>query len=64
MRAKIVGDRSGVTRQEFTVGPAIHPMVSLLNDLFGGQVLLLGSSGATDAEQAGDVRDFEAGLTM
>jgi hypothetical protein len=39
-------------------------MVSGLDDLLGGQPLLSGGGGATEAQQAGDLGHLQAGLGM
>src|SRR5258708_38775730 len=63
--AKEVGSNgTGVARQEFAVRTAIHTVVSLPDSLLGGEVLLARGGGTSDAEQAGDVRDFEASVTV
>jgi hypothetical protein len=57
-------DRAGVAWEEFAVGAAIHAVMSLLDGLLGGEVLLPGSSGARDADEASDLGDLEAGMAV
>jgi hypothetical protein len=57
-------DGAGVARQELAVGAAIHTVVGLLDSFLGGHPLLLGGSGPTDADQAGELGDLEAAAAM
>jgi hypothetical protein len=55
---------AGVARQEFAIGTAVQAVMSLLDDRFGREALLSRGSRAGDAEQAGDLGDLEATVTV
>jgi hypothetical protein len=38
--AEELGDGARIAGQEFAIGPSIHAVVGLLDDLFGGHTLL------------------------
>src|SRR5262249_52984042 len=58
------GDGAGVTGQELAVGSAVQAGVGLLDRLLGGEGLLPGGGWAADAQQASDLGDLEAALTV
>src|SRR4051812_28386683 len=64
MAEEEASDGAGKAWQELAVGAAFEAMQGLLNDLLGGQALLAGGGGATDAEQAGDLGDLQATVAM
>src|SRR6185312_2473193 len=64
MAQKKSGDGTGVAWQEFAVGAAVHAVVCLPNGGFGRHSLLLGGRGASDTDQARDLCDFEATITV
>jgi hypothetical protein len=53
MTQEEAGDGTGKTGQEFAIGATIETVVGLLDDLLGGDALLLGGGGAADADQPG-----------
>ena len=59
-----VGDRPGVAGQELAVGAAVEAVMGLLDGLLGGEGLLPGGGRPADAQQASDLSDLEAALTM
>jgi len=54
------GDGAGEARQELAVRSALEAVVCLLDDLLGGEGLLLRGGGAADADKAGDLRDLNS----
>src|ERR1022692_4521647 len=59
-----LGDGAGIARQQLAVGPTRHTVVRCLHRFLGRDSLLVGSRGATDTDQAGDLRDLESGVAV
>src|SRR5205807_10507942 len=60
--AEELSDGAGEAWHEFAMTAAGDAVVGSLDNLLGGEALLSGGCGATEAEQPGDGRDLQAGL--
>jgi hypothetical protein len=59
-----LGDGARLAGQEFAMRSSGQAVVSRLNGLLGGQPLLLGGRGSAEADQAGDLSNFEPRVAM
>jgi hypothetical protein len=59
-----LGDRAGMPRQQFSVGPTLHSTLNLLDDLRGGEISMPERRTGTDADQASNLGDLQSQLNL
>ena len=59
-----LGDGAGIARQQFAVRPTGQTVVRGLDRLLGREALLVRGRGPADADQAGELSDFEPGVAV
>lgn len=64
MAQEELDERAGVAREKFAVGPAIQAGLRWLDRFLGGQALLARGGRATDAGEARQLRDLQAGAAV
>jgi hypothetical protein len=59
-----LGDRAGMSRQEFSVGPTLHSVLNLLDDLRGGEISMSERRTGTDADQASNLGNLQSQVNL
>lgn len=59
-----LGDRAGMPRQQFSVGPTLHSMLNLLDDLRGGEISMPERRTGTDADRASNLGDLQSQVNL